>query len=70
MSFKVTNSSKNIQYYTIILDKGQIQEEASDSGMLRIRSRPKPTSRYKKNFEKIVYDRHQQKWVTKIEWNA
>jgi len=68
--FKITNASKNVQYYTIILDKGQIHEESTDSGMLRIRTKPKPTSRYKKNFEKIVYDRELNKWVTQTTWNV
>ena len=70
MAFRVNNASKNIYYYTVILDKGQIQSEQGDSTMLRIKTRPKPTSTYKKNFERIVYDREQKKWTTVTTWNG
>ena len=63
-TFKVNDASKTIFYYTVILDKDQIQENKEDSRTMTVkrRMRVKPTMR--RRFERIVYDPHTGQWTT------
>lgn len=69
MSFRLRNSMNNIQYYTVIVDKGQLIEDREDTARVILRPK-KPTPRFKRNFEQIVYDRHTGEWKTATTWNS
>lgn len=62
MSFKVSNTNKNIVYYTVLLDRDQIVKD--DSLRMEARQKPKPKKTYKRNIEQIVFDRGTGKWVS------
>lgn len=63
MSFRIINPDKQIMYYTVILDKGQIQQNKDDHAMLRI-TPPQPKRKWRRNIERIVYDTDKNEWVS------
>lgn len=62
MSFRVSNTNKNIVYYTVLLDRDQIVKD--DSLRIEVKQRPRPKKTYKRNIEQIVFDRESGKWVS------
>lgn len=64
--FRVKNLNSHIQYYTIVVDHDQIQENKDDSPQMIIKKRPrkhKPLSRQVENF---VFDRASGEWRSEI----
>lgn len=69
MTFRLVNSMNNIQYYTVIVDKGQLVEDREDAARVILRKK-EPKTRFKRNLEQIVYDRASGTWKTTSTWNA
>ncbi len=58
--FRVNNVSKNILYYTIILDKDQIKETRDDTRVMIKRREVNP--KFKRQCEQFIYNRETGKW--------
>lgn len=62
MSFKIKNNNSQIYYYTVLIDKEQIQENRDDKPTMKLKPKTKPNSQ--KNRETLVYDRENGLWIS------
>lgn len=60
MPFKIKNNNSQIYYYTVLIDKDQIQENKDDKPTMKLK--PKSKSSIKRNREALVYDRENGVW--------
>ena len=49
-------------YYTVILDRDNVQQSKDDHAMVRIT--PTRKKRFRRNIERIVYDTDKNEWIS------